>query len=87
MSLMIPFIILYPIIFVQDSLSHPHKILHVGVFMSEACRTAQPHNECNDSVLSNKISSTLSNPAATTSTVEGATLAFLWHSDGTQMSS
>lgn len=46
-----------------------------------------PSNECNDSVLSNKISSTLSNPPATSSAVRGTTLAFLWCSYGTQMSS
>lgn len=73
------------VVVIQSSTQKPR---YIGVFMSRGCiALQQPRNECNDSVLSNKISSTLSNPPVTTSTVTETTLAFLWHCYGTQMSS
>lgn len=74
--------------------SHRNPVKRDGVFMSEAPEPAEERlhitaaaNKCNDGVLSNKISSTLSNPPATSSAVREAALAFLWRGYGIQMSS
>lgn len=83
------------VLFLLSTLARSHVIpsylrqtQYIGLFTSKACIILRlPSNKCNDSVLSNKISGTLSNPPATSSTVRETTLAFLWCSYGTQMSS
>lgn len=60
----------------------------ISVFMSKALMALRlPSNECNDRVLSNKISRSGSDPLATSLAVGETTLAFLWFSYVPQMSS